>query len=109
VHIAPAEDGDAESAFRQGILTNILNPKVALFFLALLPQFISPSSTSKTVAFLALGGTFVTSGTLWCIVLAVGAARLRRLFERNPKVRTSIDRVTGGLFIVLGVRLAVDR
>lgn len=109
VKAAPAEQGSAWSAFRQGILTNVLNPKVALFFLALLPQFIEPESTSKTLAFLALGITFVTTGTLWCLVLAVGAARLRRFFQRNPRMRIIVDRVTGGLFIALGVRLAADR
>ena len=107
--VASAEEGDARSAFRQGIFTNILNPKVALFFLALLPQFIEPGSTSKTLAFLMLGITFVTTGTLWCLVLAFGAARLRRFFRGSPRVRFTIDRVTGGLFIALGIRLAVDR
>ena len=104
-----AEAGSAGSAFRQGILTNILNPKVALFCLALLPQFIDPASSAKTLAFLTLGITFVTTGTLWCLVLAFGAARLRQLFRGNPRARTVIDRVTGGLFMALGIRLAVDR
>ena len=109
VHVTPAEEGDPWSAFRQGILTNILNPKVALFFLALLPQFIEPDSISKTLAFLMLGITFVTTGTLWCLVLAFSAACLRQFFGGNPRVRSTIDRVTGGLFIALGIRLAVDR
>jgi threonine/homoserine/homoserine lactone efflux protein len=104
-----AEAGDAGSAFRQGIITNVLNPKVALFFLALLPQFIDPDSTAKTLAFLMLGVTFVTTGTIWCLVLALGAARLRQFLRGNPRVRTAIDRVTGGLFIALGIRLATDR
>ena len=109
VHVTPAMEGDAWSAFRQGILTNILNPKVALFFLALLPQFIEPGSTSKPLAFLMLGITFVITGTLWCLVLALGAARLRQFFRGNPRVRSTVDRVTGGLFIALGIRLAADR
>jgi threonine/homoserine/homoserine lactone efflux protein len=104
-----SQEGSAWGAFRQGILTNILNPKVALFFLALLPQFIEPGSASKTLAFLALGITFVTTGTLWCLVLAFGAARLRKFFRGNPRARTIIDRATGGLFIVLGIRLAAER
>jgi threonine/homoserine/homoserine lactone efflux protein len=99
----------AWTAFGQGILTNVLNPKVALFFLAFLPQFISPSSASKTLAFLALGATFITTGTVWCLVLAFSAARLRTFFVRNPNVRTLIDRATGGLFILLGARLAWSR
>jgi threonine/homoserine/homoserine lactone efflux protein len=107
--VALAEAGGARSAFRQGIVTNVLNPKVALFFLALLPQFIDPGSSTKTLAFLLLGITFVATGTIWCLVLAFGAARLRQFLRGNPRVRTAIDRVTGGLFIALGIRLAVNR
>jgi threonine/homoserine/homoserine lactone efflux protein len=66
----------ARRAYTQGVLTNALNPKVALFFLALLPQFISPASAHKTLAFLTLGATFITTGTIWCLVLATGAGRL---------------------------------
>lgn len=109
LQLTQAEEGNARSAFRQGVVTNVLNPKVALFFLALLPQFIDPDSTAKTLAFLLLGVTFVTTGTIWCLVLAVGAARLRLFLRGNPRVRTAIDRVTGGLFIALGIRLAADR
>jgi threonine/homoserine/homoserine lactone efflux protein len=94
------------SAYSQGVLTNVLNPKVALFFLAFLPQFISPSSAAKTLAFLALGGTFIATGTIWCLVLAIGAARLRAFFARTPNARTLLDRATGGLFVLLGARLA---
>lgn len=94
------------SAYLQGILTNVLNPKVALFFLALLPQFIDADSTNKPVAFLLLGATFVATGTTWCLLLAVAASRLRAFFARRPIVRSLIDRVTGGLFVLLGVRLA---
>jgi threonine/homoserine/homoserine lactone efflux protein len=101
--------GGAGRAFVQGVLTNVLNPKVALFFLAFLPQFISPASPTKTLAFLALGATFITTGTIWCLVLAVGAARLRGLLVRNPSVRTVIDRSIGGLFVLLGARLAWTR
>ncbi len=94
---------------RQGMLTNILNPKVALFFLAFLPQFIDPDSGTKTLAFLALGATFITTGLLWCLVLAMAAAQLQHFFERNPRARVTIDRVVGGLFIALGARLGWSR
>ena len=101
----PAGAGD-RTAFSQGVLTNLLNPKVALFFLAFLPQFIDPASPSKTLAFLALGATFITTGLVWCLVLASCAARLRGFFARNPSVRALIDRSIGGVFVLLGVRLA---
>jgi threonine/homoserine/homoserine lactone efflux protein len=96
-------------AFVQGIVTNVLNPKVALFFLAFLPQFIEPASSSKTLAFLALGGTFITTGLIWCLVLATGAAQLQAFFLRNPNARTVIDRAVGSLFLALGARLAWSR
>ena len=104
----PASAG-ARAAFLQGILTNLLNPKVALFFLAFLPQFIDPNSRVRTVAFLALGATFITTGLIWSLVLATGAARLQAFFLRNPDARTLIDRTVGGLFLVLGARLAWSR
>jgi threonine/homoserine/homoserine lactone efflux protein len=106
----PAAGGSAPAAcFRQGMLTNLLNPKVALFFLALLPQFIEPTSASRTVAFLILGASFITTGTLWCVVLVTAAARLRGLLTRKPQVRTLIERATGTLFLLLGARLAWSR
>jgi len=109
LQVTLVKEGDAASSFRQGIVTNVLNPKVALFFLALLPQFIEPDSAAKTLAFLTLGLTFVMTGTIWCLVLALGAARLRQLLRGSPHLRTTIDRVTGVLFIALGIRLAADR
>src|SRR5688572_1022135 len=71
---APVDGAGRWSAFRQGVLTNVLNPKVALFFLALMPQFIDASSTSQVAAFLVLGVTFMALGVVWCVVLAVAAA-----------------------------------
>jgi len=96
-------------AFRQGIVTNLLNPKVALFFLALMPQFISAGSTNKVGAFLALGLTFVSLGLAWCTTLAVGAAWLRKVFLRRPSLATWMNRVAGTMFIALGLRLATTR
>jgi len=101
--------GRSRSAFIQGVLTNVLNPKVAVFFLAFLPQFIDPGSATKTLAFLLLGATFITTGTIWGLMLAFAGARLRGFFIDNPNSRTLVNRATGGLFIVLGVRLAWSR
>jgi threonine/homoserine/homoserine lactone efflux protein len=106
---APLPTRGAWTSLRQGIFTNVLNPKVALFFLALLPQFIDPMSAHKTLAFMALGATFVTTGTIWCLTLAAAAARLRALLTRKPQLRTMINRVAGGLFVALGARLAWSR
>lgn len=97
------------AAFRQGILTNLLNPKVALFFLAFLPQFIDPSSTAKIPAFLALGLTFVTTGTIWCVILAWFAAAFSQRLRANRKISQWLNRAIGSLFVFLGARLATTR
>ena len=97
------------SAFRQGIVSNLLNPKVALFFLALMPQFIAANSTHKVAAFLALGMSFVTLGVIWCLVLAIGAAGLRGAFLRRPSMASILNKVAGAMFIALGLRLATVR
>ena len=97
------------AAFRQGVLTNILNPKVALFFLAFLPQFIDPASPHKIMAFVALGLTFVTTGTTWCLVLAWCAASLSERLRRNETIGQWVNRTVGSLFIFLGARLATTR
>jgi threonine/homoserine/homoserine lactone efflux protein len=97
------------SAFRSGIVSNLLNPKVALFFLALMPQFIDAASTHKVAAFMALGLTFVALGVVWCVVLAVAAASLRGWFLRRPSMATVLNRVAGAMFIALGVKLATTR
>jgi len=96
-------------AFRRGVLTNLLNPKVALFFLALMPQFIAPDSPTKVLAFLALGGTFLTTGLIWCLVLASAAAEIRKLLLRRPRIGAALPQIAGGLFVALGLRLAVAR
>jgi RhtB (resistance to homoserine/threonine) family protein len=97
------------AAFRQGVLTNILNPKVALFFLAFLPQFIDPSSNNKVFAFLVLGFTFVTTGTLWCLILAWFAAVLSARLRENETLSQWLNRTAGALFIFLGIRLATAK
>jgi RhtB (resistance to homoserine/threonine) family protein len=96
-------------AFRQGMLTNLLNPKVALFFLALMPQFIEAASTQKVAAFLALGMSFVTLGLVWCVVLAIAAAGLRVAFTRRPSLGNALNKIAGAMFIGLGIRLAAAR
>lgn len=99
----------AMAAFRQGILTNVLNPKVALFFLAFLPQFIDPTSTAKVAAFITLGLTFVITGTTWCLVLALFASAFSERLRGNQTIAGLLNRAVGALFVFLGVRLAATR
>src|SRR5262252_7782173 len=90
------------SAFRQGILTNILNPKVALFFLAFLPQFIDPASNAKVPAFILLGLTFVTTGTIWGLTLAWFASAFSERLRANEIISQWLNRTAGALFLFLG-------
>jgi threonine/homoserine/homoserine lactone efflux protein len=93
----------------QGFLTNALNPKVALFFLAFVPQFISPQAEHKTFAFLFLGAIFNVNGTVWNLSLAWSAARFGMKFLTQNSVAVWVQRSIGGLLIALGLRLAMSR
>jgi threonine/homoserine/homoserine lactone efflux protein len=95
--------------FRAGFLTNVLNPKVALFFLAFLPQFIAPSAPSKLAAFLFLGVVFMFNGTLWCLLLVWCASAVSGRFRSNRRTGTVVTRAAGVMFMGLGVKLAVGR
>jgi threonine/homoserine/homoserine lactone efflux protein len=93
------------TVFMQGFLTNALNPKVALFFLAFLPQFIGTDAAHKALAFVFLGTLFNVTGTLWNLFVAWAAARAGvRL--RQSSIVTWMNRGIGTLFVALGIRLA---
>jgi threonine/homoserine/homoserine lactone efflux protein len=106
---ADARRVSARAAFVQGMLTNVLNPKVALFFLAFLPQFIDSAAATKIPAFLVLGFTFVTTGTIWCLILAWSAGTISRRLRANQTAAAWLNRTLGGLFVALGLRLATSR
>ena len=92
--------------YQQGAITNLLNPKVALFFMALIPQFISPASPNKALSFFILGIVFITTGTIWCLILALMASYFSRKFRRNSRIAKWLLRANAGLFTGLGIRLA---
>ena len=93
--------------FRQGFLTNVLNPKVALFFLAFVPQFIAPDAPSKPLAFIVLGVVFNINGMLWCHSLALFTAFASRRLKVDVAVGRWLSRTMGAVFVALGARLAL--
>jgi RhtB (resistance to homoserine/threonine) family protein len=93
--------------YRQGLLSNLGNPKIAVFFTGLLPQFVSPGKPVLE-PFLLLGGLFVLMTVVWLCGYALVAARASALLGR-PRVRAALDGVTGVVLAGLGVRLAFER
>lgn len=93
--------------FWSAVLTNVLNPKVAIFFLAFLPQFIDTNEGSHFLAFILLGLTFTLTGTLWGIVLAVFSSTIFDRFSGSSNLRNLMNRISGCAFIGLGIKLAL--
>jgi threonine/homoserine/homoserine lactone efflux protein len=91
--------------FRQGFLTNVLNPKVALFFLAFLPQFIAHDAPNKWASMLFLGLVFNFNGTLWNLLVAWFSSNLTSRVKASPVVVRWLNRTVGGLFIWFSAKL----
>jgi threonine/homoserine/homoserine lactone efflux protein len=92
------------AVYRQGLLTNVLNPKVALFFLAFMPQFITAECPSKFGAFVILGLCFTETGTLWCLCLAWFSSLIGERVRRSTGFSDALNRIASGLFVFLGIR-----
>jgi len=110
----PAADASAERGavslsrvFWQGALTDALNPKVALFFLAFLPQFVAAEAPHKGLAFLLLGLLFISNGTLCCLGIAALSARTAGRVRQSGQAILWINRGLGGMFVYLGARIAM--
>ncbi len=95
--------------YKQGVLTNVFNPKVALFFIAFFPQFIDPSYAYGMLSFLILGLTFASTGFIWCTCLALLAARFSTRLRENPSIETMLNRISGIVFIGLGIKLLTEK
>jgi threonine/homoserine/homoserine lactone efflux protein len=104
---APAEGAPLRTIFVQGFWTNVLNPKVALFFLAFLPQFVDAATASKVLSFLFLGLLFNINGTLWNLFVAWSSARVGDVLMRNSFASMWFNRCVGAVFVYLGARLAL--
>lgn len=98
---------DPWTAYRQGLLTNVLNPKVAVFFLSLLPQFVDPGP-GFTPRLLLLSALFIAMGLLWLTAYTL-ALQAVAAFARRPRVRRIVETATGIVLVALGARLALQR
>ncbi|MBN3803033.1 LysE family translocator [Paraburkholderia sp. Ac-20336] len=110
---APVNDTRSPSApkslrqlFLQGFWTNVLNPKVVLFFVSFFPQFVATGSEHKTFAFLALGAVFVVMSMIWNSFVAWIAGSVTQRFSGKPAVKRWLDRGVGSAFVGLGIKLA---
>lgn len=97
---------DGKISFARGILVNVLNPKVALFFLAFFPQFVS-STGSTTLQLLVLGGTYSVLTLCYLTGIALFAGAIRHIFVTRPSVERILQRVTGTVLVGLGIQIAL--
>ncbi|HEX3618137.1 MAG TPA: LysE family translocator [Solirubrobacteraceae bacterium] len=104
---AAARSIDGRGGFRQGLITDLANPKVGIFFTSLLPQFVSPHG-SALLQMLILGGIYIAFSLAWMCGYALLAVRLSHLLSR-PRVKALIDRFSGLVLVGVGIRLAIER
>jgi threonine/homoserine/homoserine lactone efflux protein len=108
LHLASDGGGlSPRTAYRQGVVSNLGNPKMAVFFTSLLPQF-APESGPRFAAFLALGLCFCVMTAAWLTGYAFAVARAKNVFQR-PRIRRVVDGLTGAALVALGLRLASEQ
>lgn len=98
---------DLKRIYRDGVITNVLNPKVALFFIAFLPQFIDPTFNNPVLPFLILGISFTITGTIWCLVLANFASFISHTLRNSKMLYWYINKACGAVLIGLGIKVAL--
>jgi threonine/homoserine/homoserine lactone efflux protein len=97
----------SRSAFRQGLLTNLFNPKIAIFYSTFLPQFIAPGDPALLISVL-LAGVHIAFGLIWLTAYAWLLDRAMTAFK-SSRLRRALDALTGTVLVALGLRLAAER
>ena len=106
VHEIP-QDKKVQNDFWSGFFTNTLNPKVALFFLAFFPQFISPDQIENPIPFILLGLTFALIGTVWYLGLTFFATTFTQKIKSNPNFNRYLNKFSGIVFILMGIKMVL--
>jgi len=107
ISLAKADDRSGFALFRRGFIMNVLNPKVAMFFLAFLPQFISPGTSHFTLHMLLLGFIFMLQAIIVFCMIGYFSGSIGNLILTRPRIGKYLDFLTAGIFISLGIRLAL--
>lgn len=109
MHLSEAKSLPVRTLFLQGAISNISNPKIAIFYFAFLPQFVSAESANSTAMLLLLGVVFDLLTFLIKSPIAVCAGRLSGWLRNRPHVETWLNRISGSVLMGLGVRLALEK
>jgi threonine/homoserine/homoserine lactone efflux protein len=102
-----ADDRPAAALFKRGFIMNVLNPKVAMFFLAFLPQFVTPDSNHFALQMLLLGFVFMVQAVIIFCLIGFFSGSLGNFILARPQIAKYFDWLTAGVFASLGVRLAL--
>ena len=94
--------------YRAAVLNNLLNPKVAIFFVAFLPQFINPDIQNRIIPFLMLGFSFTIMGFVWCLFLSNFASLLFAKIKDNRNITSCINKSCGMILIGLGIKVTLS-
>ncbi len=95
--------------YKQAVLTDVLNPKVAMFFIAFLPQFIDSGYKNSFIPFAILGFLFSITGTLWSVALAIFSSGIFTRLRNNNKISEYMNKACGSVLLLLGIRLALEK
>ncbi|WP_316804614.1 LysE family translocator [Pedobacter nototheniae] len=109
VKLAETKVTGMKQMFFTALLSDVLNPKIALFFLAFLPQFISSTEINNPVPYLTLGIILFFVTLIWCSFLALAGSKAARLFNKNKNIENWINRTSGVIFILLGLKIALTK
>lgn len=102
----PKVNSTSKNDYLSGLITNILNPKVAILFLAFFPQFINPNHLDSPIPFILLGSTMTVIGIFWFLSLTFFSSYFTKKFKNSKKSKLPLNKITGVIFILMGLSIA---